>query len=66
MNNLSDSMLSEVKSNSMNLSTRASFPNTYDEIKQKVIAKYGQITARKPQTVLSGERIVNTTVMLVS
>ena len=36
----------------MELSTRMLFPETYDEIKQRVIAEYGQITQRKPQTVL--------------
>ena len=31
---------------------RALFPDTYEEMKQRVIAEYGQITSRKPQTVL--------------
>ena len=52
MNNLNDSIFGDVKSNYMDLSTRALFPDTYEEIKQRVIAEYGQITARKPHTVL--------------
>ena len=28
----------------MELSTRVLFPDTYDEIKQRVISEYGQIT----------------------
>ena len=52
MNNLNDSIFGDVKSNYMDLSTRALFPDTYEEIKQRVIAEYGQITSRKPQTVL--------------
>ena len=32
--------------------TRVLFPDTYDEIKQRIISEYGQITSRKPQTVL--------------
>ena len=52
MNNLNDSIFGTVKANFMELSTRVLFPETYDEIKQRVIAEYGQITQRKPQTVL--------------
>ena len=52
MNNLNDTIFGDVKSNYMDLSTRALFPDTYEEIKQRVIAEYGQITARKPHTVL--------------
>ena len=52
MNNLNDTIFGTVKANFMELSTRVLFPDTYDEIKQRIIAEYGQITARKPQTVL--------------
>ena len=52
MNNLNDTIFGTVKANFMELSTRILFPDTYDEIKQRIIAEYGQITSRKPQTVL--------------
>ena len=52
MDNLNDSNFGTVKANFMELSTRVLFPDTYDEIKQRIIAEYGQITQRKPQTVL--------------
>ena len=52
MNNLNDSIFGTVKANFMELSTRVLFPETYDEIKQMVIAEYGQVTQRRPQTVL--------------
>ena len=35
----------------MDLSTRALFPHPYEEIKQRMIAEYSQISTRKPQTV---------------
>ena len=38
MINLNDSIFGDVKSNYMDLSTRALFPDTYEEIKQRVIA----------------------------
>ena len=52
MNNLNDAIFGAVKDNFMELSTRVLFPDTYDEIKQRIIAEYGQITQSKPQTVL--------------
>ena len=52
MNNPNDSIFGTVKANFMELSTRVLFPETYDEIKQRVIAEYGQVTQRGPQTVL--------------
>ena len=52
MNNLNDTIFGTVKANFMELSTRVLFPDTYDEIKQRIISEYGQITSRKPQTVL--------------
>ena len=52
MNNLNDTIFGTVKANFMELSIRVQFPDTYDEIKQRVISEYGQITSRKPQTVL--------------
>ena len=52
MSNLNDSIFGDVKANYMDLSTRALFPNTYEEIKQRIIAEYSQITSRRPQTVL--------------
>ena len=51
MNNLNDSIFGDVKANFMDLSTRALFPQTYEEIKQRIIAEYSQISTRKPQTV---------------
>ena len=48
MNNLNDSIFGTVKANFMELSARVLFPDTYDEIKQRVIAEYGQITQREP------------------
>ena len=48
MTYLNDSIFGTVKANFMELSTRVLFPETYDEIKQRVIAEYGQITQRKP------------------
>ena len=51
MNNLNDSIFGDVKANFMDLSTRALFPQTYEEIKQRMIAEYSQISTRKPQTV---------------
>ena len=47
MNNLNDSIFGAVKANFMDLSTRA----LYEEIKQRMIAEYSQISTRKPQTV---------------
>ena len=35
----------------MNLSTRALFPRNYEDLKQRIIAEYSQISTRKPQTV---------------
>ena len=52
MNNLNDTIFGTVKANFMELSTRVLFPESYDEIKQRIIAEYGQIISRKPQTVL--------------
>ena len=52
MNNLNDTIFSHVKANFADLSTRALFPHTYDEIKQRIIAEYGQITTRRPQAVM--------------
>ena len=37
MNNLNDTIFGDVKSSYMDLSTRALFPDTYEEIKQRVI-----------------------------
>ena len=51
MNNL-DTIFGTVKANFMELITRILFPDTYDEIKQRIIAEYGQIISRIPQTVL--------------
>ena len=45
-----DSIFGTVKANFMELNTRVLFPETNDEIKQRVIAEYGQVTQRKPQT----------------
>ena len=52
MNNLNDSIFGELKNSYMSLSTRALFPDNYEELKQRIIAEYGQITSRKPQAVL--------------
>ena len=52
MNNLNDSIFEKVRANFLELSTRVLFPDPYDEIKQRIIVEYGQITQRKPQTVL--------------
>ena len=51
MNHLNDTIFRDVKANFMDLSTRALFPQTYEEIKQRMIAEYSQIFTRKPQTV---------------
>ena len=51
MNNLNDTIFGDVKANFMDLITRALFPHTYEEIKQRMIAEYSQISTRKPQTV---------------
>ena len=51
MINLNDSIFGDVKSNFMDLSPRALFPQTYEEIKQRMIEAYNQISTRKPQTV---------------
>ena len=66
MKNLNDSIFGDVKSNYMDLFTRALFPDTYEEILQRVIAEYGQITSRKPQSPKpcsrsSGETMLNAT-----
>ena len=45
------SIFGDVKANFMDLSTRVLFPQTYEEIKQRMIAEYSQISTRKPQTV---------------
>ena len=42
MNNLNDTIFGTVKANFMELSTRVLFPDTYDEITQRIIAEYGQ------------------------
>ena len=52
MNNLNDSIFGDIKANFLDLSTRALFPQTYDELKQRMIAEYGQISMRKPHTVM--------------
>ena len=39
MNNLNDSIFGDVKANFVDLSTRALFPQTYEDIKQRMIAK---------------------------
>ena len=46
MNNLNDTIFGDVKANFMDLSTRALFPHTYEEIKQRMIAEYSQISTR--------------------
>ena len=50
-NNLNDTIFGDVKANLMDLSTRALFPHKYEEIKQRMIAEYSQISTRKPLTV---------------
>ncbi len=52
MNNLNDSIFGSIKSNFLDLSTRRLFPDTYDEIKQRMIAEYSQLTSRKPHVVM--------------
>ena len=52
MTNLNDSIFGGVKANFLDLSTRALFPNTYDGIKQRMIAEYSQLTSRKPHVVM--------------
>ena len=52
MNNLNDSIFGDIKANFLDLSTRALSPQTYDELKQRMIAEYGQISMRKPHTVM--------------
>ena len=47
MNNLNDSIVGDVKANFMDLSTRALFPQAYEEIKQRMIAEYSQISTRR-------------------
>ena len=51
MNNLNDLIFKDVKNDFMNQRTRSLFPDTYEEIKQKMIDEYGQIMTRKPQLV---------------
>ena len=51
MSNLNDSIFGEVKANYMNLSTRALYPRNYEDLKQRMIAEYSQISTRKPQLV---------------
>ena len=51
MNNLKDSIFGDVKANFTDLSTRALFTQTYEEIKKRMIADHSQISTRKPQTV---------------
>ena len=51
MNNLNDTIFGDIKSDYMNLSTRALFPRNYEDLKQRMIAEYSQISTRKPQTV---------------
>ena len=52
MTNLNDAIFGGIKANFLDLSTRALFPNTYDGIKQRMIAEYSQLTTRKPQVVM--------------
>ena len=52
MNNLNDSIFGDIKANFLDLSTLALFPKTYEELKQRMIAEYGQISMRKPHTVI--------------
>ena len=52
MNNLNDLIFKDAKNDFMNQRTRSLFPDTYEEIKQKMIDEYGQIMTRKPQLVL--------------
>ena len=49
-----------VEANYMELSTRSLFLGTYFEIQQHIIAEYGQITSRKPQTVLKRHLCIST------
>ena len=51
MNNLNDSIFGKIKANYMNLSTRALYPRNYEDLKQRMIAEYSQISTRKPQLV---------------
>ena len=53
MSNLNDTIFGDIKTDDMNLSTR-----DYEDLKQRMIAEYSQISTRKPQTVfkvLKGE-----------
>ena len=52
MTNLNDSIFGSIKANFLDLSTRALFPNTYEGIKQRMIAEYSQLTSRKPHVVM--------------
>ena len=52
MNNLNDSIFGDVESNFMDISTRALFPQTYEELKQRMIAEYSQLMTRKPHVVM--------------
>ena len=52
MNSLNDTIFRESKAAFVNLSTRALYPNNYEDIKQRMIDEYGQMMARKPQLVL--------------
>ena len=46
MSNLNDSIFGEIKANYMNLSTRALYPRNYEDLKQRMIAEYSQISTR--------------------
>ena len=52
MSNLNDSIFGDVKSNFMDLSTRALFPQNYEELKQRMIAEYSPLMTMKPHVVM--------------
>ena len=51
MSILNDSIFGEVKASYMNLSTRTLYPRNYEDIKQRMIMAYSQISTRKPHLV---------------
>ena len=60
MNTLNDTIFGDIKTDCMNLSTRALFPRNFEDLKQRMIAEYSQISTRKPQTAARGSADLDT------